>query len=206
MGMSRLASGVVLLLFFGAASAAPFQNGSFEIGGKSGACTNTFNIPVGSTLIPGWTVSAGNIDWEGKPPCGWVPSNGSFSLDLVGIAAGGIGGIQQTFDTVPGVTYKVSFDLAGNYGGLPVVKPLAVTVAGVTQTCTFDTTGRGPSNMGWTRKHFRFVAGSTSATINFVSDVSALGGLNNAGAVLDNVSVQASKYSGATTANGCSSS
>lgn len=204
--MSRLASGVVLLLFFGAASAAPFQNGSFEVGGKRAPCTNVFNIPVGSTMIPGWVVSAGNIDWEGDPLCGWVPSQGNFSLDLVGIAAGGIGGIQQTFDTVPGVTYKVSFDLAGNYGGLPVVKPLTVTVAGVTQTCTFDTTGRSAFNMGWTKKHFRFVAGSTSTTINFVSDVSALGGLNNAGAALDNVKVHPSKYPGATTANGCSSS
>ncbi|TMH60024.1 MAG: choice-of-anchor C family protein [Betaproteobacteria bacterium] len=204
--MIRLASALFLLLLCGAASAATFQNGSFEIGGKSGTCTNTFNIPVGSTLIPGWTVSAGNIDWEGKPPCGWLASNGSFSLDLVGIAAGGIGGIEQTFDTVPGATYKVSFYLAGNYGGLPVVKPLTVTVAGVTQTCTFDTTGKSQFNMGWTHKHFRFVATSTSTTINFVSNVSGLGGLDNAGAAIDNVNVQESKYPGATTANGCSSS
>ena len=183
--MIRLASALFLLLLCGAASAATFQNGSFEIGGKSGTCTNTFNIPV---------------------PCGWLASNGSFSLDLVGIAAGGIGGIEQTFDTVPGATYKVSFYLAGNYGGLPVVKPLTVTVAGVTQTCTFDTTGKSQFNMGWTHKHFRFVATSTSATINFVSNVSGLGGLDNAGAAIDSVNVQESKYPGATTANGCSSS
>ena len=188
--MNRLASGLFLLLLCGAASAAPFQNGSFERG-PIGPC-NIFNIPAGSTLIPGWTVSVGNIDWEGDPPCGWVASNGRKSLDLVGDAAGGIGGIQQTFDTVPGETYKVAFALAGNYGGLPVVKPLAVTVNGVTRNYTFDTTGKGQFNMGWTRITFKFVASSTTSTISFVSDTSALGG-TNAGAAIDNVVVNRAK-------------
>jgi choice-of-anchor C domain-containing protein len=185
--MGRLASGLFLLLLCGAASAAPFQNGSFERG-PIGPC-NTFNIPAGSTLIPGWTVSVGNIDWEGPPPCGWLASKKNKSLDLVGDAAGGIGGIQQTFDTVPGATYRVSFDLAGNYAGLPVVKPLAVTVNGVTNNYTFDTTGKSQFNMGWTQITFRFVASSPTSTISFVSDVSGLGGLNNAGAAIDNVQV-----------------
>jgi len=184
--MSRLASTLFLLLLCGAASAAPFQNGSFERG-PIGPC-NIFNIPAGSTLIPGWTVSVGNIDWEGPPPCGWLASQKNKSLDLVGDAAGGIGGIQQTFDTVPGATYRVSFDLAGNYGGLPVVKPLAVTVNGVTNNYTFDTIGKSQFNMGWTKITFKFVASSTTSTISFVSDTSGLGGIN-AGAAIDNVQV-----------------
>jgi choice-of-anchor C domain-containing protein len=171
----------------GWASAAPFQNGSFE---GTNPC-NTFNIPVGSTLIPGWTVSVGNIDWESAPGCGWQPSAGSNSLDLVGSGAGGIGGIQQTFDTIPGTTYQVSFDLAGNYGGAPVVKPLAVTINGVTSNFTFDTTGRSALNMGWTTHTITFVANSTSSSINFVSDLSGSGGTLNAGAALDNVRIAA---------------
>ena len=125
----------------GGAIAAPFQNGSFESGGV--VPCNTFNIPAGSTLITGWTVSVGNIDWLGAPvpACGWQASNGIASLDLVGSAAGGIGGISQTFDTVPGQTYVLSFDLAGNFGAPPVIKPLAVTINGVTTNFTFDTTG-----------------------------------------------------------------
>jgi hypothetical protein len=39
--------------------------------------------------------------------------------------------------------------------------------------------------MGWTTHSFTFVATSTSATINFVSDI----GSGNAGAALDNVSI-----------------
>jgi choice-of-anchor C domain-containing protein len=182
----RRALVVVLLAIATGASAAPFQNGSFE---GTAAC-NTFNVPAGTTFTPGWTVSVGNIDFEGTyPSCGWTASNGSNSLDLVG--TGGIGGVSQTFDTVAGQTYTVSFDLAGNpagIGGSPI-KPLTVTVDGVTHTYTFDTTGRTAAAMGWVTRSFTFVASGASATINFVSDITADGGFFNAGAALDNVQV-----------------
>jgi choice-of-anchor C domain-containing protein len=183
--MKRLAAGVALATFAGASWCAPFQNGSFEIG----VACNNFSIPSGTTFTPGWTVSIGNIDWIGAPlACGaWQASNGNNSLDLVG--TGGIGGVTQTFDTIPGATYQVSFDLGGNFGAPPVVKPLAVTVNGVTTNFTFDTTGSSTFAMGWTTKTLTFVAASTSSTINFVSDVTASGGTLNAGAALDNVSV-----------------
>ncbi len=183
--MGRVAATLLLCACLGTAWAAPFQNGSFE---GTNPC-NMFDVPAGSTLIPGWTVSVGNIDWESAPPCGWQASAGSNSLDLVGAGAGGIGGIQQTFDTVPGTTYQVSFDLAGNYGAGPVIKPLAVTVNGVTTNFTFDTTGRSALNMGWTTHTITFTANSTSTTIDFVSDVSGAGGSLNAGAALDNVRI-----------------
>src|SRR5438876_8576584 len=183
--MSRPSATLMLWMLCACAFAAPFQNGGFE---GTNPC-NTFNIPAGSTLIPGWTVSVGNIDWESAPPCGWQTSAGSNSLDLVGAGAGGIGGIQQTFDTIPGTTYQVSFDLAGNYGAGPVIKPLAVTINGVTTNFTFDTTGRSFNNMGWTTHTLTFVATSTTSTINFVSEVIASGGTLNAGAALDNVQI-----------------
>jgi len=186
--MNRLVLLLLSTLFAGSGVAAPFQNGSFEIGG-SVPC-NTFNVAMGSTTITGWTISVGNIDWLGSPPsCGWQPSQGAASLDLVGSGAGGVGGIQQTFDTVPGATYQLSFDLAGNYGALPVIKPLAVTINGVTSNFTFDTTGRSLNAMGWVRQTITFLATGTSSTVNFVSDVSAAGGTLNAGAALDNVTV-----------------
>jgi choice-of-anchor C domain-containing protein len=186
--MSKIAVVTFFLLSCAGAAAAPFQNGSFELGGV--APCNTFNVPIGSTLITGWTVSAGNIDWLGAPPaCGWQASNGVASLDMVGSGAGGIGGIQQTFDTVPGVTYQVQFDMAGNFGAPPVVKPLAVTINGVTTNYTFDTTGRSQNNMGWVTQTITFVAAGPTSTINFVSDVSLSGGTLNAGAALDNVRI-----------------
>jgi choice-of-anchor C domain-containing protein len=181
--MKRVSALLSMAALSSAAIGAPFTNGSFE----GGPATFQFNIPAGSTVIPGWTVSVGNVDWEGLPPFGWQPSNGVNSLDLVGNS--GIGGVQQTFDTVPGQTYLVSFDLAGNPGALPVVKPLAVTINGVTQNFTFDTTGKSGSNMGWVTRTLSFTASGASSTINFVSDVTASGGTLNAGAALDNVQI-----------------
>ena len=89
--MNKIAVVTFFLLSCASAVAAPFQNGSFELGGV--APCNTFNVPIGSTLITGWTVSAGNIDWLGAPPsCGWQASNGVASLDMVGTGAGGAAG------------------------------------------------------------------------------------------------------------------
>ena len=111
-----LAARVLVLGFVGTAFAAPFQNGSFEVGTPTADPCNVA-LPIGSTAITGWTVIAGNIEYITH--C-WTPSEGARSLDLVG--NGNIGGVQQTFDTVVGATYQVSFDLAGNYG---LVRPLS---------------------------------------------------------------------------------
>lgn len=182
--MHRFLALLFAVASFGGAHGAPFQNGSFESGSVPNTC-NVYNLPIGDTTVTGWTVIQGNIDWEGPPPCGWTASNGNNSIDLIGSGVS-IGGIAQTFDTIPGQAYRVSFDLAGNYGGPPVVKPLTVTVAGVTQNYTFDTTGKTASNMGWTTNAFTFVASSTSSTLSFVSNI---GFVTNAGAAIDNVSV-----------------
>jgi choice-of-anchor C domain-containing protein len=180
--MARIGIGLALCLLSGAAWCAPFQDGSFE---DTADNCNQYN--VSGNAIPGWTIYAGNVDWEAGCD-GWAASDGTHSLDLVGDGAGGIGGIEQTFDTTPGAVYEVRFDLAGNPGNVPVVKPLAVTVAGVEHDFTFDTTGRTATDMGWTRETFTFVATSASTTISFYSDVSASGGIN-AGPALDNVRI-----------------
>ena len=179
--MPRWPAAIAVLTLAAAAHAAPFQNGSFDAGAPA---TFVFDIAAGSTQIPGWTVSVGTVDWITS---NWVSSQGTSSLDLVGSFA--LGGVAQTFDTVPGTTYVVAFDLAGNPGGPPAVKPLAVTVNGVTSNFTFDTTGRSGAAMGWTRHSLTFTASGTSSTIAFVSDTTGTG--TNAGAALDNVTITA---------------
>jgi choice-of-anchor C domain-containing protein len=179
--MQRCIAAFAAAILATAAHAAPFQNGSFDVGAPA---TFVFDIPAGSTQIPGWTVSTGTVDWITN---NWVSSQGTSSLDLVGSI--GVGGVEQTFDTVPGTTYVVAFDLAGNPGGPPAIKPLAVTVNGATRNFAFDTTGRSGAAMGWTRQSFTFVATGATATIAFVSDVRGLGGASNAGAALDNVTI-----------------
>lgn len=185
--MARLLSCVILLAFAATTSGAPFQNGRFDQGSVSNTC-NVFDLPVGSNVITGWTVSVGTIDWESPPPCGWLARKQNNSIDLVGQFC--VGGIQQTFDTTPGGNYRLSFALAGNYGAPPVIKPLAVTVNGVTTSFLFDTTGKSQFNMGWVIKKIDFVASGSTSTVNFVSDVSASGPPCNAGAVIAKVRVR----------------
>jgi choice-of-anchor C domain-containing protein len=171
-------------------NAAAFQNGGFEVGpttpvGFCGVCGSpyigTFFAPY--TGVTGWTVTAGSIDIIGLP--GWTPSEGTRSIDLDGLSAGTL---AQTFDTSPGLTYSVAFDLAANFYAGQIIKTLMVGAPGFTQTYTFSSTGRTAVNMGWQTNTFQFVAAGSSSTLSFASlDVS-----NSAfGPALDNVRVNA---------------
>ncbi|NCR17139.1 MAG: choice-of-anchor C family protein [Microcystis aeruginosa LL13-03] len=140
------------------------QNGSFETATVNPG--SSLQLDAVSTVITGWTVSQGTID---------------YSLDLQGLASGGI---QQTFNTTIGETYRVTFDLAGNPFGGSAIKEMRVSAGGSSADFSFDITGKSNSNMGWLSKSWDFTANSTTTTLEFT-------GLGNsdAGAALDNVSV-----------------
>ncbi|MFT3777995.1 MAG: choice-of-anchor C family protein [Ottowia sp.] len=164
-------------LLAGAAQAAPFQNGSFEDGTDPGSF---INVPNSTTAITGWTVSS--IDYIGTY---WNAQDGVRSVDLNGTAPGSV---SQTFDTVAGRTYRVSFYLASNtdQSGAKTVDVLA-TPGGTTGSFTFPNTSPStPSSMGWTQYSYTFTATSASTTLSFASTVT---GTPANGAALDNVSV-----------------
>ena len=184
--MRVLALGV-LLLASAAIQAAPFQNGSFE----SGTLINSGSfdeLHIGSTAITGWSVlGPAGVDYISSGY--WQAADGVRSLDLVGCDdGGGVGGIEQTFDTAPGMTYMVTFAMAGNPDGSPVVKTMMVSAAGQSASYAFDTAGKSVGDMGWQARSFWFTATSGSTTLRFdnTSD-----GLDCAGAALDNVVVTA---------------
>src|ERR1035441_4048284 len=97
-------------------AAATFSNGSFEnnAGGACSPTTGTIELVAGSTCLAAWSVTFGNVDYIGGLP--WTGQDGSSSIDMDGSTKGAI---AQTFDTVNGQTYMVTFWLAGNYGGAP---------------------------------------------------------------------------------------
>ena len=181
--MPRLAVAVFGLAVAWPCMAARFQNGSFENASvdPDGAFVT---LAAGSMQITGWTVVSGDIDYIGGY---WMASNGARSLDLVGNQ--NVGGVEQTFDTVPGATYQVLFDMAGNPTGPPTIKPLTVSAGAVIQDYTFDITGKSVSNMGWVTNQFMFTATGKSTTLSFISDTTGLGCCF--GAALDNVRVNA---------------
>jgi choice-of-anchor C domain-containing protein len=103
-----LAAGMLLIGSAANANAAPFTNGSFELGSVNPGAYQT--LGVGSTAITGWEVIGSNIDYVGSF---WEASDGSRSLDLNG--NNGPGGVRQTFDTVPGQEYAVLIDIAAHH-------------------------------------------------------------------------------------------
>lgn len=161
-----------------------YQNGSFE--GGPNPLSSWITLTSGSTVINGWTVTAGSVDYMGTA---WAASNGTRSIDLSGASAGAL---AQTFATTQATPYTVKFDFAGNpgYGAGTGVKKMRVSVnnaGAASQEYTFDTTGKTLANMGWTEQTFTFVATGTSTTLTFTS-------LENSvyGPAIDNVRVNGS--------------
>ena len=155
------------------------QNGSFETATVNpNPGTSYITLGVGSTVITGWTVSQATIDYIGTY---WQASEGSRNLDLSGLNAGGI---QQTFNTTVGETYRVTFDLAGNTDYSPTIKEMRVSAGGNSADFSFDITGKSRSNMGWVSKSWGFTATGTTTTLSFLNLVDT-----PYGPALDNVSV-----------------
>jgi choice-of-anchor C domain-containing protein len=173
---------VIAIATSNAASADLIVNGGFELPG--GFAT----YGAGSTAIPGWTVTRDNIDYIGG--CG----EGSRCLDLDGTV--GFGGIAQTFETVSGQQYLVSFLLSGNPARYspsePLEKYLGVSAASASASFVFTVTPPlegSPTN--WTLEQWSFIANDSSTTIEFYSlDSLELGHSGFFGPALDAVSVQ----------------
>lgn len=147
-----------------------WQNGSFEGGPNPG--TSWVTLTTGATVINGWTVTAGSIDYIGTA---WSSSDGTRSLDLSGVGAGAV---AQTFTTTAGTAYSVTFDFAGNpgYGTGTGVKTMRVSVNNPATTArdySFDTTGKTLANMGWTTQTFAFTASAATTTLTFTSQINS---------------------------------
>lgn len=170
-----MAAGLALA---GVAQAAPFANGSFESGTNPGTYTN---VPSSTTVIANWTAT--QIDYIGTY---WNAQDGLRSVDLNGVSPGSI---AQTFDTVAGHTYRVSFYLASNIdAGGPKSVNVQASPGGAVSGYTFPNspTPSTASSMGWTQYTYTFTATSASTTLSFTSTTTSTPAN---GAALDNVTV-----------------
>ncbi|MEU5161782.1 choice-of-anchor C family protein [Streptomyces sp. NPDC020875] len=187
--LALAATGAVLAAPAQAAALSRFDNGSFEY---PLAPANSFSThPAGSLLGP-WRVGGGGIDLIDNGF--WQAAEGDQSIDL---NAGAPGSVTQTFTTVPGRTYTVSYSLAGNVDGnsQPVVKTGRVLIDGQNfQDFSFDVTGKTRPAMGYVNRQFDFTAGAAATTLAFVS-----GTPGAHGPAIDNVQVKSACC-------GCSSS
>jgi choice-of-anchor C domain-containing protein len=155
------------------------QNGGFE---SPALPPGSFIFGATGTTITNWFVSLGDVDLLTNSS--WVPAEGNQSVELNGFQRGAI---QQSFATTFGQSYTVRFAMAGN--GDPgnsgsLLHDLRVSAAGQHQDYTFDSTGHGQFNMGWTTQSFTFVATATTTTLTFESL-----DFGNSGPAIDDVSV-----------------
>lgn len=170
-------------------------NGSFE---NASVNPGAFvDLPGGSTAITGWTVTLNHIDYVDALT--WQAADGNRSLDLEGSfcnlnTSDCAGGIKQSFATVSGQQYVVTFDLAGNYANTPTIKTISVTAASQQQDFTFDTTGKSAQNMGWLAETWTFTANASTTTLEFQTADNPVTGW---GPALDNVAVNPVQTQGA---------
>ncbi|MEU6537972.1 choice-of-anchor C family protein [Streptomyces sp. NPDC047000] len=147
-----------------APAAAPnrLRDGGFEL---PRVAPNTFReFAAGQSFGP-WRVLSGSVDLIGAGF--WQAAQGAQSLDLNGNNAGAV---SQTFATVPGKSYMVTYALAGNTDCAPVVKTGKVLIDGQDfQDFTFDTTGKSRTNMGYVYRQVPFAAVGRSTTLAFAS-------------------------------------
>lgn len=161
------------------AGAATIANGSFEEGINPGSFTTIGAID--NTSITGWTVGSGSIDYIGSY---WTAQDGSRSIDLSGSS---IGSISQSFATVVGQAYDITYWISKNPDGGNAVRTGSINAGGSSGTFTYAAVN-DRFNMNWVQETFRFTATDAMTTLSFASDSS--GGCCF-GPALDNVSIAA---------------
>lgn len=173
-------------------------NGSFESGNYD--APGYVRVFPGDQRINGWVVGGMGVDWHvatANPaqnpnftgPHFGPAADGSLVIDLNLDGGGtGTGTIQQTFLTVPGHTYHVSFRMAASNFFL---NPRAVVVQLLNgqsvSNYTFQTFASPQYGMVWSTIEFSFVAGleSNETTLRFASP----NGFGFWGPLLDDIQV-----------------
>jgi hypothetical protein len=168
-------------------------NGSFEEGAFVNQGNQTMSLAPGSTLISGWTVLTDATAWiNAGNPFGLAASDGSRFLDLTNYSAGApFAGLSQTFATLAGSTYTLSFDLGGsNAWGRP--DALIASAGGTSTTFTTGPASATTPNNDWYQESMTFVANGATTTLTLQGSR----GFNYIG--LDNVVVTLSSGPGTT--------
>jgi choice-of-anchor C domain-containing protein len=154
------------------------MNGSFEMASVNPGA-GFISLPPGSTAITNWTVGgpgATGIDYIGTY---WQASDGVRSIDLNNLTPGSV---SQVLPTVAGQTYVLTFDMAGNPDGGPVIKTLQVSAGATVGMFSFDITGASRPNMMYQERMLLFTAVGPTTTLTFTSTTAGA-----FGPVIDNV-------------------
>jgi len=184
--MKKIARFLSLLLLLSLCeSASLITNGDFE----TTTCPHLLCDVLTSSppdALPGWTVLLNGVDITNTSYLNAY--NGSWSIDLNSFDTGGL---AQSFPTLVGERYEVSFAMAGDPSpgepspGNTLVVSMNVSVTGQSaQQFQYNSTGESTSDIQWDLHSFTFVATTTTTTLSFISLISG-----NSGAYIDSVNV-----------------
>lgn len=193
-----------------ARAASILVNGGFEVPVQGPPNYAAFNVPAGSSLITGWNVVQGNVDLTttanyGAGPNSLHPSSVQ-DIDLIGdtTGSGGVfGGLSQSFATVIGQEYQLTFDYSHNNGTFSPDYAVQVTVADANAPAnTVFSVERAQAYVPgqvfgtaiWQAFSQDFIANSNLTLLTFIDTRGAF----NAGIYLDEVSVELVSPGGAT--------
>lgn len=170
MTKSLLGAAVGLVSLAGSASANILVNGSFE-----------------DFIGPEWSMS-GNLGRSNGAPLAFVASHGDYGMNFNGGDLQPNGQLAQTFATVPGNDYTLSFDFGKWYFGFGTaalqVDVLSGAVPVLSETVS-DDTGENTSLM-WNSYQFHFTATDSISTLVFIDRSNGTGGYDG---FLDNVRI-----------------
>lgn len=115
--------------------------------------------------LTGWTTLAGGVDRVHSS--GWQSGEGSYSLDLNALSAGGV---QQALATQNGTSYGVFFQMSKNYDSFGTIPSAVMNVSAAGSTQNFEfAADNSNTNMKWSGETFGFTANSASTTLSFES-------------------------------------
>lgn len=160
----RLLLATAIALLAAPAHANLLVNGSFE----QPAGTAYASLPSGATTITGWTTVNSGVEWFNSAAFGSGPAaDGVMVLDLANYVYTG-GGIEQTFGTVAGQHYQLSFSLGTQTGaGRLGTAHIDVQVAGVTRG--YDLTNL-TGQIVWSAQVLSFQALDATTTLRFTNN------------------------------------
>jgi hypothetical protein len=142
------------------------------------------NPPSVPGVPAGWTVTGGTVDIIGAGTAfDYLPGNGQY-IDLDGGGVPGLLATQATFTLMPGITYKLSFNLAGNQGAHPQYPSSATDSVTVTLGPAVATMVV-PKAQGFQTYTMYIPGDGSTSSISFLNSTDG----DRQGALLDNVSL-----------------
>lgn len=128
-----------------------------------------------------WTVTDGSVDLIGDGFYDHLPGNGKY-VDLDGNGDPGVLSTVATFTLLPGVTYTLQFDIAGNQATDRTLNPSATDTVRVTLG-SFTTDIVVPWNQDFATVTFDILGDGSAGALTFEN----LEGVDHQGALLDDV-------------------